>query len=369
MATTTPTRVLLAKIGLDGHDRGVKVLARSFREAGFEVIYTGLWQTSEATMYAALQEDVDVVGVSLLSAAHMTVIPELIKHRDALGLKSIPILLGGIVPIEDHAAVREMGVAAIFNPGSSVNDIIESIRKLASANDPPALNDLIAGYQKGQPNALAKLITHVQRDRSLGEWSPPAGGATILGVTGAPGVGKSSFIGKLGAELAGRGQRVAVLAIDPTSPITGGALLGDRLRMMTGRPSEGFFIRSIASGDVQGGLGPHSEDVLRLLNGFGFDVIFVETVGAGQADVGIRDIAEHVMLLVMPESGDAIQYSKAGIMEIATQFVLNKCDLAGADATEAQMLGALGDQRPIRRVSTIHSEGIADIADWIASLR
>lgn len=369
MGSRQPTRVLLAKIGLDGHDRGVKVLARSFREAGFEVIYTGLWQTSEATMYAALQEDVDVVGVSLLSAAHMTVIPELIKHRDALGLKSLPILLGGIVPLEDHAAVREMGVAAIFNPGSSVNDIIESIRKLAAANDPPELNDLIAGYKNGRSDALARLITHVQHGRSLGQWSPPAGGATILGITGAPGVGKSSFIGKLGAELAGRGQRVAVLAIDPTSPITGGALLGDRLRMMTGKPSEGFFIRSIASRDVQGGLGPHSEDVLQLLNGFGFDVIFVETVGAGQADVSIRNIAEHVLLLVMPESGDVIQYSKAGIMEIATQFILNKCDLPGADATEAQMLSALGHERPIRRVSTIHREGIGDIADWIASLR
>jgi len=141
------------------------------------------------------------------------------------------------------------------------------------------------------------------------------------------------------------------------------------LRMMTGQPGQGLFIRSIASGDVQGGLGPHAQEVLQLLNGFGFDVIFVETVGAGQADVGIRDLVEHVILLVMPESGDAIQYSKAGIMEIATMFVLNKCDLPGADATEAQMLSAIGDQRPIRRVSTVSSDGIADIAEWVASQR
>ena len=97
MEQTKPIRILLAKIGLDGHDRGVKVLARSFREAGFEVIYTGLWQTCETTMYAALQEDVDLLGVSLLSATHMTVIPELVKHRATLGIESTPIVLGGIV--------------------------------------------------------------------------------------------------------------------------------------------------------------------------------------------------------------------------------------------------------------------------------
>ena len=97
-----PPRILLAKIGLDGHDRGVKVLARSFRDAGFDVIYTGLWQTSEATMYAAMQEDVDVVGVSLLSAAHLTVMPEVLRFRHELGVEHIPVVLGGIVPQQSY---------------------------------------------------------------------------------------------------------------------------------------------------------------------------------------------------------------------------------------------------------------------------
>lgn len=363
------TRILLAKIGLDGHDRGVKVLARSFREAGFEVIYTGLWQTCEATMFAALQEDVDLVGVSLLSAAHMTVIPELLKHRTALGIESIPVLLGGIVPEEDHAAMREMGVAAVFNPGSAVSDIVATIGKLT--RDVPARDagELIAGYEAGRPQALSRLITHIQRGGGLDGWSPPGGGATVLGVTGAPGVGKSSFIGKLGAALRGRGLKVAVLAVDPTSPITGGALLGDRLRMMHGKPDAGFFIRSMASGAVQGGLGPQCRSVVGLLNGFGFDVVLVETVGAGQGDVSIREVVDHVLLLVMPESGDAIQFSKAGIMEIATQFVLNKCDLDGADATHAQMIGVVGKGRPIWRVSTVNGDGIPAIAEWVAATR
>ncbi len=364
-----PIRILLAKIGLDGHDRGVKILARSFREAGFEVIYTGLWQTCEATMFAAMQEDVDVVGVSLLSAAHLTVIPELFQHRKTLGIESIPVLLGGIIPEADHAAVREMGVAAVFNPGSSTGDIIECIRKISAANRRDHADALIAGYQKGEPLALARLISHIQRGGSLGNWEPPAGHAAIIGITGAPGVGKSSFIGKLGAELRAGELKVAVVAVDPTSPITGGALLGDRLRMMHGRPDQWFFVRSIASADVEGGLGPQCREIIGLLSGFGFDIVLIETVGAGQSDVRIREIADHVVLLVMPESGDAIQFSKAGIMEIATHFVLNKCDLEGADATHAQMLGALGEDRPIWRVSTVNGEGISAVADWIAKER
>lgn len=364
-----PLRILLAKIGLDGHDRGVKVLARSFREAGFEVIYTGLWQTCETTMHAAMQEDVDVVGVSLLSAAHMTVVPELVKHRRPLGIESIPILLGGIIPESDHPALHKMGVAAVFNPGSAISDIIQTIRDLVRPDGLPAADELITAYAQGQPVALAKMITHVQRGHSLGNWSPPPGDATIIGITGAPGVGKSSFIAKLGAELCDRDLKIAVMAIDPTSPITGGALLGDRLRMMHRKPDNRFFIRSIASADVQGGLAPQCDTVVKMLDGFGFDVIFVETVGAGQADVNIRKIVEHVVLLIMPESGDAIQYSKAGIMEVATHFVVNKCDLAGADATQAQILSAVGDKRPVWRVSSISSQGIETVADWIASLR
>ena len=366
---TRPIRILLAKIGLDGHDRGVKVLARSFREEGFEVIYTGLWQTCQATMHAAMQEDVDIIGVSLLSAAHMSVVPELVRFRRELGIDSTPILLGGIIPESDHATVKDMGVAAVFNPGSTIADITRTIRELVKNNGRPPLAKVISEYAAGQPIALARLISHLQRGGELGDWSPPKGNAAIIGVTGAPGVGKSSFIGKLGAKLRERNLKVAVLAVDPTSPVTGGALLGDRLRMMHGEPDAGFFVRSLASADTTGGLAPHCDTVVAMLDGFGFDVIFVETVGAGQSDVAIRKLADHVVLLVMPESGDSIQYSKAGIMEVATHFVINKCDLPGADATEAQMTSALGPGRPIWRVSSISSEGMDRVVDWITGLR
>ena len=332
-----------------------------------EVIYTGLWQTCEATMAAALQEDVDVVGVSLLSAAHLTVMPEILRLRKELGIEHIPVVLGGIVPEVDHPKLREMGVAAVFNPGSSLELIITTLRELAGTHESPPLDVIRRGYEERDSVSLAKLITEVQRGRDLSGWAPPAGHARIVGVTGAPGVGKSSFIAKLGKRLRERDRKVAVVAIDPSSPVTGGALLGDRLRMMSGTADSDFFVRSLSSGEVQGGLAPHCREVVGLLNGFGFDDILVETVGAGQADVAVRDLADETILLLMPDSGDSVQFSKAGIMEIATCFVLNKCDLSGADAAAAQLISAVGESRPIFRASTIRDEGIEAIADWVSS--
>lgn len=368
MTSDIPPRILLAKIGLDGHDRGVKVLARSFRDAGIEVIYTGLWQTCEATMHAALQEDVDVVGVSLLSAAHLTVMGELVRLRKELKLDSMPLILGGIIPEHDYPALHEMGVNAIFNPGSPIDKIIEEVRHLAGRNTRSSIEEARKGYERRDPRGLARLITAVQRGERLDGWKPPPARTRVVGVTGAPGVGKSSFIARLGKLLRARNHRVAVVAVDPSSPVSGGALLGDRLRMMSGTPDHDFFIRSLASGKEQGGLAPHCRDVVALIAGFGFDFVLVETVGAGQSDVAVHDLAKNVILLLMPDSGDAVQFSKAGIMEIASCFVLNKCDLAGADATQAQLVGAVGDSRPIFRASTVRDEGIDAVADWVTNL-
>jgi len=360
-------RILLAKIGLDGHDRGVKVLARSFRDAGMEVIYTGLWQTCEATMYAAMQEDVDVVGISLLSAAHLTVMPEILRIRRDLGVEDIPVVLGGIVPEADHPKLRDMGVAAVFNPGSPLDKIIETMRSLSSQRRHAPHGEILAGYKRREMRSLARLISVVQSGQNLNGWSPPPGTARLIGVTGAPGVGKSSFIARLGKLLRARGKRVAVVAVDPSSPLTGGALLGDRLRMMSGVPDAEFFIRSLSSGDAQGGIAPHCREITAAISGFGFDYLLVETVGAGQADVAIRELCDRIVLLLMPDSGDSVQFSKAGIMEIASCFVINKCDLAGADATEAQLISAVGDKRPIFKASTIRDQGVDAVADWIAA--
>lgn len=364
-----PPRILLAKIGLDGHDRGVKVLARAFRDAGMDVIYTGLWQTPAVTMHAALQEDVDVVGVSLLSAAHMTVMPEILRLREELGIEDMPVVLGGIVPEADHPALKDMGVAAVFNPGSSMDQIITTLKSLGGARRRPDSGALRKGFEARDVRALARTLTAIQRDWELKGWNPSqrGNGSRVVGVTGAPGVGKSSFIARLSRELRGRGHKVGVVCVDPSSPVTGGALLGDRLRMMGQEPDASFFVRSVSSGPVTDGTGPHCREIVDALSAFGFEYIIVETVGAGQADVGIRHLADRVLLVLMPESGDSVQFSKAGIMEIAHGFVINKCDLPGADATLAQLVGAVGDSRPAWKSSTMTDEGFAQVADWVSA--
>ena len=158
-----PIRILLAKIGLDGHDRGVKLLARSFRDEGLEVIYTGLWQTPAATAHAAMQEDVDVIGVSLHSAAHMTIMPEVVKWQKHYGIEDIPLMLGGIVPTSDYGALEDMGVDAVFNPGSALADIIAKVRELAVRPRSGSIAQLVKDYRDGDIRALARLITCLQR--------------------------------------------------------------------------------------------------------------------------------------------------------------------------------------------------------------
>lgn len=133
MNSNQPIRVLIAKPGLDGHDRGAKVIARALRDAGMEVIYTGLRQTPEMIAEAALQEDVDVVGLSILSGAHMALVPRIRQVMNENGLQDVALLIGGIIPDSDHPALREMGVSGIFGPGTSTEDIVAYIRQVAGA--------------------------------------------------------------------------------------------------------------------------------------------------------------------------------------------------------------------------------------------
>ncbi|RMF80550.1 MAG: hypothetical protein D6744_08105, partial [Planctomycetota bacterium] len=199
----------------------------------------------------------------------------------------------------------------------------------------------------------------------IGAIPEPAAGSVRIGVTGSPGVGKSTFIGRLARALRSRGRRVAVIAVDPTSPITGGALLGDRLRMMQTETDEGLFVRSLSSSGAAGGLAPHIGEVARLMAAAGFEVVLIETVGAGQSDVQIRDVADAVLLLLMPGAGDAVQFTKAGVVEIATGFVINKADLDGADKTLKELRDSLDDGREIWPVSALRGEGFDPLCDWI----
>ena len=204
--------------------------------------------------------------------------------------------------------------------------------------------DILDRYRHGDRRALARLISLAARGEALAEIAaalPAATGpARVIAVTGGAGVGKSTLLGRLIGIAHGEGHRVAVLACDPQSPLSGGALLGDRFRMAA-PPGDGVFIRSLAAVGGRGAVAEHLDVIIGLLEGFGFDVIFVETVGAGQGDVAVTGLADGVVLLVQPESGDDLQWEKAGILELADVIVVHKADLPGSDATAAQLRAML----------------------------
>jgi LAO/AO transport system ATPase len=361
-----PIRVLISKIGLDGHDRGAKLIVRNLRDAGMEVIYTGLWQTPAATVQAAVQEDVDVVGVSLHSAAHMTIMPELVRLCQESGIPETPAVVGGIIPEEDRQPLFDAGCRGVFNPGTPTTAILEAIRELAAERREGLRTAGTLPDLKTQVG-LARAITMVVEGGGAALSGPLETGqrAYRIGITGSAGVGKSTLIGKLARHLRQRGQRVGVVAIDPSSPISGGTLLGDRLRMMQPIPDDGLFIRSLSSSGISGGLAPHAAEIARLLGAAGYGVVLIETVGAGQGDTEIRLISDEVLLVLMPAAGDAVQFLKGGIVEVVTGFVVNKADIPGADATVRELRDTVQDQRPVWRVSSLRDEGFDELCDWI----
>jgi LAO/AO transport system kinase len=194
---------------------------------------------------------------------------------------------------------------------------------------------LVAAARDGDPRALARLVSLVENGSSqlrevMKLIAPLTGRAQLIGLTGAPGVGKSTITGALVRAYRAQGLRVGVLAVDPTSPFSGGALLGDRVRMQEHATDGGVFIRSMASRGHLGGLSWAAPQALRILDAAGFDVIMIETVGVGQAEVAVASLADSTLVIVAPGMGDSIQAAKAGILEIADIFVVNKSDRPGA---------------------------------------
>jgi LAO/AO transport system kinase len=213
-------------------------------------------------------------------------------------------------------------------------------------------DDILAGLERGETAALARAISLVenQRDgfeRVLSQLHARVGrGATHrIGITGPPGAGKSTLTEGLIQQYRGLGLKVAVVAVDPTSPFTGGALLGDRIRMESGSLDPGVFIRSMATRGAQGGLATTTEEVADVLEAFGFDRILIETVGVGQTELDVAATAETTVLVLVPESGDGIQTLKAGVMEIAEVYVINKSDRPGADKLKQAVEVMLGIRR------------------------
>src|SRR5436853_1516897 len=241
------------------------------------------------------------------------------------------------------------------------------------------LQNIVERLLNGDRRALARMVTLIENEapparQYLAELHLHAGNAAIVGVTGAPGAGKSTLVTHLVRELRRRERKVGVVAIDPTSPFSGGAILGDRIRMMELAGDPNVFIRSMASRGSLGGLAASTRDVVRAMDAAGYDPIIVETVGTGQAEVEVMRMAQTVLVVVAPGMGDDIQAIKAGILEIADIFVVSKADKAGADQTVAElaMLLSLNPHHrqaswriPIQKTSSFQATGIEALIDAI----
>jgi len=236
----------------------------------------------------------------------------------------------------------------------------------------PGIRDLVKGLRAGDKRAAGKLISLIEDDEpeateALAALHPFTGKAHIVGFTGPPGVGKSSLISRLVREFRERGKRVGVVAVDPTSPYTGGAVLGDRIRMTESGTDPGVFIRSMATRGHAGGLALATFEAVAVLDAMGMDLVFVETVGAGQSEVEIASRAHTTVVVQMPLTGDAVQVLKAGILEIGDVYVVNKVDLGDPESLIAnlsfQIAARDGWTPPILKTSAPEGLGLPELAD------
>jgi methylmalonyl-CoA mutase cobalamin-binding domain/chain len=360
-------RVLLGKMGLDGHDRGVKVIARALRDSGVHVIYSGLWQTPRSLAISARDEDCDCIAASMMSNSHLVLGPRLVQAARELGRPDMPIYMGGILPQEDIPALLKGGVAKCFTTGVGLLEIVSAAR--AATRPRSQVVEVPGAAPRSAATAqLARDISLLHDGQSVRAGANRRRPRRVIGITGSPGAGKSTLVAQLAAEFTRRARedkslgRCAVVAFDPMSPITSGALLGDRLRVDFNTLDEAVYYRSLAiSGEDYHGL----TEIIELIGGAhqgedAFDTLFVETVGAGQNETRIRQYVDRTAVVLTPGMGDAVQMDKAGILEIADLFVCNKADFPGEHELVRDLRDIAG-RRPIIETVATRGQGIPEL--------
>jgi LAO/AO transport system kinase len=242
------------------------------------------------------------------------------------------------------------------------------------------LDALLKRFDAGEVRALAQLITIVENrapesSAIIERIYSKTGRAQVVGITGPPGAGKSTLVNRLIAKYRAHGKKIAILAIDPSSPFSGGAVLGDRVRMTDHYKDAGVYIRSLASRGSHGGLSRAAREIVKLLDAYGSDLIIIETVGVGQTELSIIDLADTTVVVTVPEAGDGVQVMKAGLNEIADVFVVNKADRDGADRIKAELelsvhlRGGDGWRAPVLLTQAASDLGVDAVVDAIARHR
>jgi len=239
-------------------------------------------------------------------------------------------------------------------------------------------SELVERALNGEVRAAARLMTALESDPEavpaiMSQVYPKAGKAHVIGVTGPPGAGKSSLVDKIAATYRDRGQTVGIVAVDPSSPFNGGAILGDRIRMQDRFADAGVFIRSMASRGQPGGLAKASQNVVALMAAIGKDVVLVETVGVGQEEIDVIRVADTTVVVMVPGLGDAVQTMKAGLLEVADVFVVNKADRDGADRVfkDLNLMVHIGMQEgkwsaPVLKTVATENQGVDELLDKVA---
>lgn len=362
-------RVLLGKMGLDGHDRGVKVIARALRDSGVHVIYSGLWQTPRSLAISARDEDCDVIAASMMSNSHLVLGPRLVSDLADVGRPDIPVYMGGILPADDLPKLMAAGIKACFTTGTGLMDIVNAVKGATV----PHGNTVAGNHPIAQ---LSRDISVAHNGRVLRAGVKKAKPQRVIGVTGSPGAGKSTLVAALAGEYTRRAKddpslgRAAVIAFDPMSPITSGALLGDRLRVDFNTLGDAIFYRSLAiTSEDYASL----DGILQLIGGVEdparpgqpmFKTVFVETVGAGQNETAIRKHVQQTLVVLTPGMGDAVQMDKAGILEIADVFVCNKADYPGQNELVKNLREVAGRKPVVETVATMGT-GVPELLSMV----